>query len=94
MLIAPCTNAQHKVEVYLPEGDWLRFPCGTLVKGHQVLSLTLSLDEMAVFVKAGHKIPIGEAVEHTHALVSDYQDTNQLAQWPQSDFSYQSHISQ
>lgn len=84
MLVAPCTNPHSKVEVYLPKGDWLRFPCATPFSGGQLLTLSLELDEMAVFVKQGHTISIGEQVEHTQAISGDYSKLEELPQWPNS----------
>jgi alpha-D-xyloside xylohydrolase len=72
LLVAPCLGPDGRVEVYLPEGDWRRFPTGDPVTGGGVRRFTLELDEMAVFVRAGVEIPLGpEAVrtgDLTHAI--------------------------
>ncbi len=67
LLVAPCLRADGRVDVYLPKGDWRRFPTGEPIApgAHR---LTLALDEMAVFVRAGVEIPLGPAVRHTAAL--------------------------
>lgn len=65
ILVAPCVNAEGRVDVYLPAGGWLRFPDRTAFAGRQVHRLHLALDEMAVFVRAGASIPLAPSVEHT-----------------------------
>jgi alpha-D-xyloside xylohydrolase len=68
LLVAPCYRPDGSVTVYLPEGDWRRFPDGAAFEGGQVHSLTLALDEMAVFAPAGVHIPLGPEVQHTDEL--------------------------
>ncbi|TWB09712.1 alpha-D-xyloside xylohydrolase [Nitrospirillum amazonense] len=68
LLVAPCLNAAGTVTVYLPAGQWHRFPDGAALEGGCVHTLTLALDEMAVFARAGTRIPLGPEVEHTGAL--------------------------
>ncbi|MDT8437497.1 MAG: alpha-xylosidase [Wenzhouxiangellaceae bacterium] len=60
LLVAPCLNPDGKVHFYLPEGTWRRFePAGQRWQGGRDYSLTLPLDEMAVFVRDGCRIPLG-----------------------------------
>ena len=66
------------VSVYLPKGQWRRFPTGERVEGGQLLELILTLDEIAVFVPDGISIGLGPKVEHTEQLSPD----TQLQQWP------------
>lgn len=68
LLVAPCVVPGGIVEVYLPKGDWLRFPCKTAVVGGQLLRYTLALDEIAVFVRANASIPIGPDIQQTEGL--------------------------
>ena len=68
LLVAPCIGPGGSVEVYLPKGDWLRFPCKSPVVGGQLLTLSLALDEMAVFARANARIPIGPDIQHTAGL--------------------------
>ena len=66
LLVAPCFQANGAVELYLPRGDWRRFPDGDdVIKGGETLSLTLGLDEMAVFARADAKITLGPDIEYT-----------------------------
>ena len=88
LLVAPCTNVDGKVEVYLPEGNWLRFPDKQHYAGHQLLEFTLALNEIAVFVPEDHNIPIGHAIENVEMLDDDYTVTNSLPHWPQNNFNY------
>ncbi|HYE52026.1 MAG TPA: alpha-xylosidase [Azospirillaceae bacterium] len=68
MLVAPCLRPDGKVEVYLPEGRWRRFPSAEAYGGGRCHRLTLALSEMAVFVREGTEIPLGPAVKHTGEL--------------------------
>ena len=68
LLVAPCLAPGGRVLVYLPAGQWQRFPSGENFDGSRCYQLTLALDEMAVFIRAGEKIPLGPAVEHTDVL--------------------------
>jgi len=65
LLVAPCLRPDNKVQVYLPEGDWRRFPDGARFEGGKSHRLTLALDEIAVFARAGARIPLGAAAEAT-----------------------------
>jgi alpha-D-xyloside xylohydrolase len=56
------------VTVYLPKGEWRRFPDGVVFEGGRVHSLTLNLNEIAVFAPTGVRIPLGPEVEHTGEL--------------------------
>jgi alpha-D-xyloside xylohydrolase len=59
LLVAPCLRADGRVSVYLPAGRWSRFPeAGALLEGGRVLQLELPLDQMAVFARAGARIPL------------------------------------
>lgn len=63
LLVAACPRPGGDVEVYLPAGHWTRFPQGgEAIAGGRVLRLTLALDEIAVFARAGARIPLGPAV--------------------------------
>ena len=93
LLVAPCTNEQGDVDVYLPKGNWVRFPNKQLYSGEQLLKLCLNIDEIAVFALEGHSLPIGEDVENIEMLTADYTtDTadgrNSLRHWPQNELLY------
>jgi alpha-D-xyloside xylohydrolase len=67
LLVAPCLEPSGRVRVYLPEGDWCRFPRGDTYAGGRTHEFFLALDELAVFARAGTEIPLGAAVQHTGA---------------------------
>ncbi len=68
ILVAPCLQPGGKVSVWLPEGEWLWFENKACFNGNQLIHLTLSLDQMAVFVKKGRRIPLAKAVTNTTQL--------------------------
>ena len=70
LLVAPCLKPGGRVEPYLPSGTWLRFPGGESYDGGQNQPLTMALNEVAVFIRCGEKIPLGPAVQTTDALGS------------------------
>jgi alpha-D-xyloside xylohydrolase len=59
LLVAPCLRADGRVSVYLPPGDWCRFPDREPVGGGRVHDLSLGLSEMAVFVRRGTHVALG-----------------------------------
>ena len=59
MLVAPCLRPDGNVSVYLPQGQWCRFPDHQSFVGGRVHSFSLGLYEMAVFVRSGASIPLG-----------------------------------
>lgn len=87
ILFSPCIRPDNIVEVYLPEGDWVSFPDNVSYTGAQQLMLTLALDEMAIFVKHGHSIPLGKQIEHTDALEAKDQDVSELPHWPSVNYN-------
>jgi hypothetical protein len=50
------------VRVYLPEGEWRRFPGGEPFAGGRTHELVLALDELAAFARRGAEIRLGPAV--------------------------------
>ncbi|MBY0423533.1 MAG: hypothetical protein K2Q06_14600, partial [Parvularculaceae bacterium] len=61
-------RADGAVKVYLPAGEWRRFPTQERYEGGKTWRITLALDEIAVFARAGAEIPLGPAAETTAAL--------------------------
>ena len=59
LLVAPCLRPDGAVSVYLPAGDWVRFPGGEALAGGRVHHLQLALDEIAAFARRGARIPLG-----------------------------------
>lgn len=78
LLVAPCLNPDGRVDVYLPDGEWVRFPGGERHAGGRVERLSLSLEEDCVFARAGTEIPLGPAVEHTGQLSSEDGDVEHI----------------
>ena len=77
LLVVPCFRPGGKIRYYLPEGEWLRFPSGELQRGGAVVDETLALDEMALFVRAGQSLPLGNAENWKQQTVS-----GPITQWP------------
>jgi alpha-D-xyloside xylohydrolase len=65
LLVAPCLDPAGSVRVYLPPGEWRRFPDGARFDGGRTHELVLALDEQAVFARRGAEIPLGPAVQYT-----------------------------
>jgi alpha-D-xyloside xylohydrolase len=57
LLVAPCLAPGGEVEVYLPQGDWQRYPDGQAIVGGRCHRLTLGLAEIAVFRRIGVVLP-------------------------------------
>lgn len=53
LLVAPCLEPGGTVELYLPAGDWQRFPDGERLAGGRSLRLQLAWSEAAVFQRVG-----------------------------------------
>jgi alpha-D-xyloside xylohydrolase len=68
LLVAPCLDPAGRVRVYLPDGEWRRFPGGEALEGGRTHDIVLALDELAVFARRGAEIPLGPAVRHTGEL--------------------------
>jgi len=72
LLVAPCFDPDGHVEYYLPQGEWVRFEpnndSGQILQGGQVYNEQLALEQMAVFVRKGIKLPLNKAVESTDKL--------------------------
>lgn len=68
LLVAPCIREDDQVSVYLPEGEWRRFPDKEVFEGGRIHALKLELDEMAVFVRKGVKIPMGPDINWIESI--------------------------
>jgi alpha-D-xyloside xylohydrolase len=51
--------------VYLPEGDWYDFWTGEKQAGQRRLTVTVPLDRIPIFVKAGAVLPLAQPTLHT-----------------------------
>jgi alpha-D-xyloside xylohydrolase len=60
LLVAPCLQPDGRVRVYLPAGEWYRFPIdGPSLAGGRVHEIRLAMDEIAVFARLGARVPLG-----------------------------------
>ena len=89
LLVAPCFNADGRVEIYLPDGEWLPFDLDgnsdEALSGGQLLTLDLALDEIAVYCRAGARIPVNHKVLSTQQLPRSKQNSDLLEAdyyWP------------
>lgn len=70
LLVAPCLNPEGRVRVYLPAGEWRRFPGREPYAGGRVHHMALGLDEIAVFARAGTRIPLGGPARPLRASIT------------------------
>jgi alpha-D-xyloside xylohydrolase len=61
LLVAPCLRPDGVVTVYLPAGDWVRFPGREAFAGGRCHTLVLAPSETAVFALRHTRIPLGPA---------------------------------
>ncbi|NHJ87102.1 MAG: DUF5110 domain-containing protein [Asgard group archaeon] len=59
----PNDNSSAKREIYLPQGTWIDFWSKEILKGGTVIEKEFSLDQLAIFVKAGSIIPTNPVVQ-------------------------------
>ncbi|MFW5713664.1 MAG: TIM-barrel domain-containing protein [Brevefilum sp.] len=58
ILVAPVAEESVKEwDIYLPEGDWINFWDGSIVKGGTEFSVNIDLDTIPVFIKSGTILP-------------------------------------
>ena len=63
MMIAPIVapvskdDGYARIKVWLPEGEWIEYETGTLLKGGQTLERAFTIDEYPVYIKAGSILP-------------------------------------
>ena len=60
LLVAPVFNEEGRCRVYLPAGRWYDFWDGSTVEGGGCLDLTVPLDQIPIYVRAGSILPFGE----------------------------------
>lgn len=68
ILVAPAYRPGGAVTVYLPGGEWVALQNKQVYSGSKVHKLTLTLNEMAVFVRSGAELRLAELVEHLDNL--------------------------
>jgi alpha-D-xyloside xylohydrolase len=64
LLVAPILPGQHQRSVYLPAGQWYDFYSRTRYEGGQSITITPSLQQIPLFVKAGTLLPLANPVQH------------------------------
>jgi alpha-D-xyloside xylohydrolase len=57
MLIAPVIESGGRIEVYLPEGEWVEYWSDDWYQGSQTIEMDVPLDEVPIFFRAGSIIP-------------------------------------
>lgn len=63
ILCAPFIDGASTRKVYFPEGTWYDFNTGKKYQGRKEYTITLSLDEIPMFVKDGTILPLATPVE-------------------------------
>jgi len=77
MLAAPITAAIDsndmlaKKLIWLPQGEWIEWFTGTILKGPAQIERSFAIDEIPVYVKAGAIIPMQPKMRHTGAKPVD-----------------------
>lgn len=72
MLVAPVTQPMGKdglfvtKQIWLPEGEWIEWFSGTVLKGGKIISRAFALDEIPVYVKTGAIIPMQPKMKNTY----------------------------
>lgn len=71
LLVAPVIRADHRVELYLPEGLWHDLWTGESLPGGRAITVEAPLDWIPVYGRDGHVLPLGPVVQHTGAIDLD-----------------------
>ncbi|MDP2958748.1 MAG: glycoside hydrolase family 31 protein, partial [Longimicrobiales bacterium] len=71
LLVAPVLGPGGHVTLYLPEGGWYDLANGERVEGPRALRRTVPLDQMPMYGREGHLLPLGPVVQHTGELGKD-----------------------
>jgi len=76
ILVAPVTNPDNKVEIYLPPGEWYDYFTGEKYEGNQVINKIYPVDDIPMFVKAGSIIPTEPVREYIGQRPLDSLEVN------------------
>ncbi|MBM3471350.1 MAG: glycoside hydrolase family 31 protein [Armatimonadetes bacterium] len=68
LLVAPVLSPDGDVTLHLPKGGWYDLSSGERIEGPRTLRRTMPLEEMPVYGREGHSLPLGPAVQHTGEL--------------------------
>lgn len=65
LLVAPVVAGERQRSVYLPAGEWFDFWTGKVLAGGQTLQISVPLEQIPFFVKAGTLLPLAKPTLHT-----------------------------
>ncbi len=65
LLVAPVLNEGGSRSVYLPNDIWYDFQSNDTIHGPSTITVTKSLDQIPVYVRAGTILPIGPVIQYT-----------------------------
>lgn len=68
LMAAPVLESGGKRSVYLPGGTWYTFDSSTKLAGDRSLEVTVALDEVPVYVRAGTILPLAPVLQRTDQL--------------------------
>ncbi len=72
LMPAPVQSAGGKRSVYLPKGaTWYEFETTTTHQGGQTLSVSVPLDAMPIYARAGMVLPLSPVIQHTGQLAGE-----------------------
>jgi alpha-D-xyloside xylohydrolase len=78
LMVAPVVHPSGKKNVYLPEGKWIDFWTGEVIRGPEVLRLHVPLATLPLYIRAGSVIPM---MEQGARIPGGSFDTLVLALW-------------
>ncbi|HXN25330.1 MAG TPA: TIM-barrel domain-containing protein [Candidatus Dormibacteraeota bacterium] len=65
LLVAPVISGKSQRTIYLPVGEWFDYWNGKRYSGKQVVNVSVPLEQIPLFVKAGTLLPLAESTLHT-----------------------------
>jgi len=68
LMAAPVLESGGQRSVYLPDDTWYLFESSTRLAGHRYVDVTVALDEVPVYVRAGTILPLAPVLQHTDQL--------------------------
>jgi alpha-D-xyloside xylohydrolase len=64
LLCAPFLDSSSERTVYLPQGNWYEYNTSKKYEGGKTYSISMTLDQIPIFVKDNTLLPLAEPVEH------------------------------
>ena len=68
LMVAPMLSSGTNRTVYLPDDTWYLFDSSTKLSGNRSMDITVALDEIPAYVRAGTILPLAPALQHTDQL--------------------------